>query len=70
VKRLFLVDHEPNRTLIFVFSSVPDPNPIPDPDPPDPHFWGSVTDPDPLVRGMDQDLYPAPDADPSIIKQI
>jgi hypothetical protein len=29
----------------------------------------SVTDPDPLVRGMDPAQDPAPDPDPSIIKQ-
>ncbi len=42
--------------------SVADPNP----DPPDPYVFGPP-DPDPLVRGMDPDLDPAPD--PSIIKQ-
>jgi hypothetical protein len=28
-----------------------------------------LPDPDPLVRGMDPDQYPAPDPDPSIIMQ-
>jgi hypothetical protein len=33
------------------------------------HVFLGLLDPDPLVRGMDPDLDPAPDPDPSIIKQ-
>ncbi len=39
-----------------------------DPDPSDPYVFGPPgSEPDPLVRGIDPDSYPAPD--PSIIKQ-
>jgi hypothetical protein len=41
-------------------------NSVPDPDPPDHHVLG-ISDPDPVVRGMDPDPNPAPDSDPSII---
>jgi hypothetical protein len=46
-----------------MISSVPDPNQ--DPDQQDPHVLG-LPDLDPLVRGMDPDLDPAPNPDPSI----
>jgi hypothetical protein len=41
---------------------------VPDPDPPDPCFFG-LSDPDPLVRGMDPDPALDPDPDPSINMQ-
>ncbi len=61
----------PSKKLIFkhnffcllLFDSVADLDPALDPDPP---VLG-LTDPDPLVRGMDPD--PALDPDPSIIVQ-
>ena len=42
----------------MAFNSVPDQNP-------DPRVFCGLLDPDPLVRGMDQDL----DLDPCIIKE-
>jgi hypothetical protein len=58
-------NEEKKRASAFVLTSVPDTDPNLDPDP---HiFYLPDPDPNPLVRGVDLDLVPAPD--PSIIKQ-